>query len=609
MNPPVSNCYAFGPFLLDPTEQVLLRDGVSVTLTAKVFETLLLLVRNSGRAMEKEDLINQLWPNTFVEEGNLTQSISRLRKLLGQNEGEDYIETLPRRGYRFRAQVKEVAAEGVVTLLQRKRVKGHLTITEVLEETSDDRLGLADSGTDARSIAILPFTALGTPPEYSYLGLGLADSLITQLGTTRQLAVRPTSAVRQYAEQPQDSIRIGRDLRVRAVLEGSLQIAGDRVRITVQLVGVKEAAPLWAHKFDLPFTDIFTVQDSIAEQVAAALLLQLSQAERQRMIRRYTADAEAYQAYLKGRYYWNKRTLDGYHRAIECFDRAVERDATYALAYVGLADIYNLLPVWGDRTVKESCPLAKAAALRAIELDEHLAEAHASLGYALMHHDWDLAAGERSLHRSIELNPNYATAHQWYAKLLVAMGRFDEAKAEMALAQDLDPLSLMVSTAVGGPYLYGGEYAAAIDLFTQVLELEANFVPALYSISLAYTFAGRTAEAVSALEKILARSDEPPFALVALAATYAIGGDDKEARATLKRFKSKQPDGRAFSYALAGAHANLGENDEAFKWLEVSFEQRDGRLIDLNVDPYFNRVRDLPRFRELIIRLVPPPEN
>lgn len=594
---------------MDPTEQVLLRDGVSVTLTAKVFETLLLLVRNSGRAMEKEDLINQLWPDTFVEEGNLTQSISRLRKVLGQDNGEDYIETLPRRGYRFRAQVQEVDAEGVITLLQRKRVQGRVTITEVFEDNSDDRYRLADSGTDARSIAILPFTALGTAPEYSYLGLGLADSLITQLGTTRQLAVRPTSAVRQYVEQPQDSTCIGRDLRVRAVLEGSLQIAGDRVRITVQLVGVKEAAPLWAHKFDLPFIDIFTVQDSIAEQVATALLLQLSQAERQRMMRRYTADAEAYQAYLKGRYYWNKRTLDGYHRALECFDRAIERDPAYALAHVGLADIYNLLPVWGELTVKESCPRAKAAALRAIELDDHLAEAHASLGYTLMHHDWDLAAGERSLRRSIELNPNYATAHQWYAKLLVALGRFDEAKAEMALAQELDPLSLMVSTAAGGPYLYGGEYTDAIERFRHVLELEPNFVPALYSISLAYTLAGMHDQAVTALEKILLISDEPPFALVALAATYAIAGFEEQARATLKRFDSKQPDGRAFSYALAGAYANLGDASEAFKWLEVSFEQRDGRMIDLNVDPYFIGVRDQPRFRELLGRLVPPPES
>lgn len=592
--------------MLDPTEQVLLRDGVSVTLTAKVFETLLLLVRNSGRAMEKEELINQLWPNTFVEEGNLTQSVSRLRKILGQDEGEDYIETLPRRGYRFRARVQEVDADGVINLLQRKRVKGRVTITEVLEDDSDDRYRLADSGTDARSIAILPFTALGTSPEFSYLGLGLADSLITQLGATRQLVVRPTSAVRQYAEQPQNSTRIGRELRVRAVLEGSLQIAGDRVRITVQLVGVKEASPLWAHKFDLPFTDIFTVQDSIAEQVATALLLQLSQTERQRMMRRYTTDAEAYQAYLKGRYYWNKRTLDGYHRALECFDRAIDRDPAYALAYVGLADIYNLLPVWGDRTVKESCPRAKAAALRAIELDVDLGEAHASLGYTLMHHDWDLAAGERSLRRALELNPNYATAHQWYAKLLVAQGRFDEAKAEMALAQELDPLSLMVSTAAGGPYLYGGDYPSAIERFRQVLELEPNFVPALYSISLAYTFAGRTREAVAALEKILLAADEPPFALVALAATYAIGGDEAQARTSLKRFESKQPDGRAFSYALAGAYANLGDADEAFKWLDVSFDQRDGRLIDLKVDPYFNKLRDEPRFHALIDRLQPP---
>jgi TolB-like protein/DNA-binding winged helix-turn-helix (wHTH) protein/Tfp pilus assembly protein PilF len=595
--------YTFGPFLLDVRERVLLREGEVVPLAAKVFDTLLLLVENAGRALEKEVLIRTLWPDTFVEEGNLTQNVSRLRKVLGGEAADKYIETLPRRGYRFIGEVDELDPAGAAVVMRRKFTRARVTVTEVTEDGEAGQPALTETGGAFRSIAILPFMTLGLGPESDYLGLGLADALITQLGNTRQLTVRPTSAVRQFVDLPEDSAEIGRRLHVSAVLEGSLQMAGGRLRITVQLVGVAEGTPLWAQKFNIPFTDIFEVQDTIAERVANALLLKLSGSERARLTRRYTDDAEAYTFYLKGRFHWNKRTLDGYQKAIEHFDRAIEHDPTYALAFAGLADCYNMLPVWGDLTTKEACPRSQAYARRALELDDTLAEAHASLGYAIAHYDWDFAAAESCYRRALGLNPNYATAHQWYAKLLVSLERFDEAEAETKLAQGLDPLSLMVSTSCGGPFLYSGRYDEAIARFRKVLELDPNFVPALYSLSICYSFKQMYPEAIGSIEQMNALSGEHPFALACLAATYALAGRSDDARVALERLLEISRERQIRTYGLALVYANLGEFDRAFEWLEKSFNERDGHLVDLKIEPFLAPLRSDPRYRDLVRRV------
>lgn len=597
-------CYAFGPFLLDTRERVLLRDGEVVPLTAKVFETLCVLVENNGHALEKEELIKTLWPDTFVEEGNLTQNVSRLRKVLGEEGGQQYIETLPRRGYRFTAEVHEIEPESIDLIVRRKRTRARITITEEIEaEPEEAQPALPETGSAMKSIAVLPFMTLGMGPESEYLGLGLADALITQLGNTRQMAVRPTSAVRQYVDARQDSAQIGRDLKVGAVLEGSLQMAGERLRITVQLVSVSEDAPLWAERFNIAFTDIFEVQDTIAEQVSKALMLKLNERERERLMRRYTENAEAYRAYLKGRFFWNKRTMEGFKKALEYFNLAIEHDPTYALAYAGLADTYNSLPIWGEVTSKESCPRAKVAATRALELDETLSEAHASLGYAITHYDWDFALAEKSYRRALELNPNYAMAHQWLAKLMVALERFDDANAEMKLAQQLDPLSLMVNTAVGGPYLYSGQYDRAMEQFGKVLDLDPNFVPALYSIGFCYSLKGMHDEAIAAYKKILDLSGEHPIAMAGLAAAYAVAGRRAEARKVLDRLLEISSRRHVLTYGLAVVYATLGDKDSAFHWLEISCEERDGHLVDLKVEPFFANLRDDARYLDLLGRV------
>jgi DNA-binding winged helix-turn-helix (wHTH) protein/Tfp pilus assembly protein PilF len=608
MNREDANFYEFGPFRIDAAERLLLRGEEVISLTPKVFDTLLLLVENNGHVLEKDEMIQALWPDTFVEEGNLTQNISRLRKVLSVEEGDEYIKTLPRRGYRFEADVREVEPESIDLIMRRKRTRARITITEETldtdePQTSAQTLALPETSLATKSMAVLPFMTLGMGTESEYLGLGLADALITQLGSTQQMVVRPTSAVRQYVDARQDSAQIGRDLRVGAVLEGSLQRAGERLRITVQLVSVRDDAPLWAEKFNIAFTDIFEMQDTIAEQVSAALMLKLNEAERERMTRRYTENAEAYQAYLKGRYFWNKRTLEGYQKALEHFNLAIEHDPTYALAYVGLADTYNILPVWGEVSSRESLPRAKAAARRALELDETLAEAHASLGYAIAHYDWDWAEAERAYRRALELKPNYATAHQWYAKLLVALERFDEANAEMRQAQNQDPLSLIVNTAVGGPYYYSRQYDAAIEQFRKVLDLDPNFIPALYSLGRAYLCKQMYDEAIAAHRKVLELSDEHPFSLAGLSATYAAAGRREEAQSLLDRLLEISKQRHVLTFGLAIIYASLNNVDEAFRWLEIAYEERSGHLADLNIEPFFDHLRTDPRFTDLLSRL------
>lgn len=602
MNDPIKEVYSFGPFLLHVHERLLLRDGSVVTLPAKVFDTLVVLVQHNGLALEKETLIRTLWPDTFVEEGNLTQNVSRLRKVLGGGEAS-YIATLPRRGYRFTADVSLVDPAQAALVLRRETRRARLTITDEIVIDDGPNAVLPENSADPRTIAILPFITLGLAAENEYLGLGLADALITQLGSTRQLTVRPTSAVRPFADTNEDSVGIGRKLRVGAVLEGSVQMAAERLRITVQLVGVAQGAPLWAQKFTTPFTDIFDVQDTIAERVADALLLNLNQAERSSLVRRYTDNAEAYTSYLQGRFHWNKRTVEGHRQAIANFEQAISLDPNYALAYAGLADCYNMLPVWGDLTTLEACPRARVYAERALEIDETLAEAHAALGYTLAHFGWDFSAAERSYRRALELNPNYASAHQWYAKLLVALERFDEAQAEMAVARSLDPLSLMVGTACGGPLLYSGQYEQAIEQFQRVLELDPNFIPALYSISVAYCLNGQYDQAVAAVERMQALSGEHPLALASLAATYAVAGREAEARKALNQVLEIAQHRHVLTYAIAVLYAGLGEVEPAFEWLEVAFTERDGHLVDLRIEPFFGSLRSDARFEDLVRRV------
>lgn len=593
--------YEFGPFRLEVAERLLLRDGEPVLLPPKAFDTLLVLVANCGRILKKDDLLKAVWPETIVEENNLSQYVSTLRKALGDApNGNKYIETVPKLGYRFVAHVIEYRAG---------------------EKTGAQERGRSD-GFPAESIAVLPFKYLGAEESDEYLGLGLADAIITRLGNLSQIVVRPTSSVRKYAGLIQDPVAAGRDLRVVAVLEGSIQRDGDRIRVTVQLVNVADEAPLWAEKFEVEFRDLFTVEDSISEQVAAALILKLSSEERQRLTKHYTENIAAYRLYLKGRYYWNKRAGEGMKKAIWHFQQAIETDPGYALALAGLADCYNLASYYSELPPKESFSRAKAAAIKALEIDDQLAEAHASLAFARAWHDWDFPGAESAFQRALELNPNYATGRHWYALYLMVMGRTAEAGAEVRRAQELDPLSLAINRDVGWVYHLGArQYDQAIEQYLNTLELDPGFWPTRWLLGMAYEQKEMRVEAIAELKQALALSGgrtrmladsasvEQTRILAELGHAYAASGQGSEAAQVLGELLELSQRQYVSPYEFALIHLGLGEMDEAFDCLRQAYLEHSDRLIYLKVDPRLDGLRSDRRFTNLLqlVGLTPYP--
>jgi tetratricopeptide (TPR) repeat protein len=348
--------------------------------------------------------------------------------------------------------------------------------------------------------------------------------------------------------------------------------------------------------------DIFAIQEGISQEISENLRLRLTGEEKRRMTKRYTENAEAYQLYLKGRYHWNKRTGEGLNKGIQYFQQAIEKDPRYALAYTGLADCYNLLSLYSALPPKEAMPKAKAAAQQALEIDESLAEAHNSLAYARLYYDWDWNGAEREFQRALELNPNYAIAHHWYHEYLAAMGRFEESQAQILRAQELDPLSLMISADVGWGLYFARRYDEALEQLRKTLELEANFIMAHFILGLTYLQKGRLVQSAAELQKAIALSGDNPLTLALGVQGYvsAVSGRKDGAHRILKKLKTLSRQRYVSSYSLAIVYTGLGEKDAAFASLRGAYEERHDRLIYLNVEPIFDSIRSDPRFRDLL---------
>src|SRR6266545_264241 len=515
-----SHLYEFGPFRLNTSERLLLRDGVRVPLNEKAFDTLLALVRRGGRLVVKEELIAEVWPDTFDEENNLEKSISAVRQALGEKPSSlQYVETVRGHGYRFVAAVigaRHADAGLTPEHLSRPKSRAWLPIAGAAALGVSLAVYLWQSGhakrvetaTGPSSVAVLPFTPLASGIRDEPLELGMADTLITKLGALGAVTVRPVTAVRRYTSLERDPVAAGRELRVEAVLDGSIQRAGDRVRVTVRLTRVADGTSLWAGTFDEKLADIFAVQDSISGQVTRALALRLSGGQFQQLAKHDTESREAYQLYLNGRYFWNKRTEEATRKSIDYFEHAVALDPHYAHAYSGLADAYWILHFLGDAENAQDLPsLAKAAALKAIALDDTLAETHTSLGEINQTFDLDFVAAEREYRRAIALNPNYAAAHQRYGFFLTMMGRTDEARAEFARALDIDPLSPVLNAEAGRPDYRSRDYEGAAAQFRKAIELDPNYPRAHILLARCYTQMGRYDEALSEARKGAALSD------------------------------------------------------------------------------------------------------
>ncbi len=460
-----------------------------------------------------------------------------------------------------------------------------------------------EAGSELQSIAVLPFKTLGGNQVDEYLGVGLTDSLITRLSAVKQVSVKPTSAVLKYGRPDQDPIAAGRDLGVDAVLEGSVRKSGDRIRVTVQLVSVETGAQLWADAFDEKVSDVFTVEDRVSMRVTSTLRLRLTEEERRRLVKRATGSTEAYEMYLKGRSYWSKRTPDTLMKSTEYFDKAIALDPNFALAYAGLADSYALLGsrLYGVLPPVETMPRAKRAAVKALELDDTLAEAHASLGLVRLRYDWDWPGAEQSFKRAIELNPQYAPAYQWLSDYFMMMGRSDESIAEMKLAREADPSSTILNSVASVPHYYARQYDRAINECRKSLEKDQDSYIAHLIMALSYAEKGMYDEALAAIQKGvpgLGAAGESSMAYL-----YAISGRRVEAIKAIEKLKQSSKQTYIAPTQVALIYSGLRDADNTLEWLERGYQDKVTAMIYIKVDPKYDWLRSHPRFIDLMRRM------
>ena len=683
--------YDFGPFRLDARKHLLLRDGQPITLTPKALETLLLLVENSGRVLEKDELMNKLWPEAFVEEANLAQNISLLRKALGESPSDHhYVVTVPGRGYRFVAEVRR-ASEDADELIVEKH-----TVSRVIVEDTQGGQGLAAETTQIgegeanglvldlpsaegqiaaavgvypdrdrrresalparrtvsehrfrrapsvrwilalaglvvglaallialnvggfkdrllgrpnvgpiRSLAVLPLENLSGDPNQEYFADGMTDELITDLAKIGSLRVISRTSSMRYKRTQKPLAEIARELNVDAVVEGTVMRSGETVRITAQLIHTPSDRHLWADAYERRIDDAVVLQGEVAEAIADQVRVKLSPDERERLRKVKITNPMAHDSYLRGRFYLSE---DLGRKAMDEFNRAISSDPTYAPAYAGLADTYSLAGLVYSLPPREAFPRAEAAAKKALELDEELADAHAALGYIELVYDLDWAASDGEFHRALSLNPNAAVAYECVAVRLAALGRRDEAIAAIRRALDCDPLSPELNAVLGWILYFARKYDQAIKQLETTLELNPEFGTARIFLGQAYEQTGQYDLAIAQFQKMKTDSQGSPTALAALAHTYAVAGKAEAARKTLEETKvlsRRTPLPPSF---VAAVYAGLGQKAEAFVNLKKAFAERDSFLIYVNVDPRYDPLHSDPRFQDLVRRIGLPP--
>ncbi|MFL6231206.1 MAG: winged helix-turn-helix domain-containing tetratricopeptide repeat protein [Pyrinomonadaceae bacterium] len=639
----VRNFYEFGRYRFDAARRRLSRDGQPVPLPPKAAEVLSVLLRHHGRLVEREELMRAVWADSFVEDANLTVAVSQLRKAFGQNGAADYIETTPRLGYRFSPEVREVCEEPVPLVIEkitrartvieeefiqdetepaarvmtrgraplakrlaggstRRRAAGVLAAAALLAAVAGSASYFKNTGRRAggaatparapvKSIAILPPKTSDADAESASLGLGIADVLSTRLGRLRKLVVRAPSAINRYPGGYQDPLEAGRELGVDAVLEGSLQRERGKIRLTLRLLEVSDAAQLWAGSFERDDADIFELEDSASEQVVEALSLSPSGGERAFRGRRPTQNPEAYALYLQGNYFWNKRGGE-VKKSLAYFRRAIELDPGFALPYVGLAKAY----------ATQAGPAAEAQMLveKALQLDDDLAEAHATYGFIRMFHHWDWAGAGRAFDRAIELDPNSVTAHHWRGVYLSLLGRLDEAEAEMRRALELDPLSTIVLADLGQLRYFAHDYDGAAAYCEKALALDGESQVAHEYLRDIYVMKGMEREA---LNKWLQAGTHVLGAGASqrTGGTFAGSGFRGFVRKDLESLLNATDSERAMSAPYISRHyMYVGDKEQALRWLSRAYKEHAFILPFINVDPLYDPLRDNPEFRGII---------
>lgn len=560
--------WEFGPFRLDEAERLLLRDGEPVGLTPKVFDMLVALLEHSGHLVEKGALMERLWPDTFVEESALTRNISDLRKALGK---EKYVETVPKHGYRFVAEVREV----------------------------EDGDSAPTDKTPIVSIAVIPFVNASANPEVEYLSDGISESLINALSQLPRMKIIARSSSFKYKGKEVDPQVVARSLGVEAIVTGRVLQRGGNLLISAELMDARDGTHVWGEQYNRKTSDLLEVQAEISHEITETLRLRLTPTERQQLAKRETVNPQAYELLLKGRFNWNKGGIGDRKKAVEYYRQAIAFDPAYALACAELSFTYSDLVYVNILDPKEFGPKAESAAHQALELDETLAEAHLSLAMIKLF-AWEWAAAEREFKRAIELNPNLARARAQYAFYLSIMGRHEQAIAQIKRARELDPLSPLVNLSVGDRLLLARQYDQAIEAMKKSLELDQNHPTAHVHLGFAYTAKELYPEAIAAYQEGIKLGGDSPITQIYLGVAYAKMGERENARGILKRLEARR--GYISPGGMAVLYDALGDRKQAFMSLERAYATHDGQLHYLGFAAY-DGLRADPRFQDLVRRV------
>jgi len=620
---PAIEGYEFGPYRIDTGERLLHRGDELISLPPKVASTLLVLVRSAGRMVDKGDLMKEVWPDTFVEEGALTRNISLLRKTLGDT-GEEaaYIETIPKRGYRFVAPVRPVVVEsggaGRDPLKVPKGpppqaespphkapfiVAGGLLLAGIAAvaifimgrgETPPSTLATVP----AKTLAVLPFRIVEKDASQDYLADGMTQALITRLANLRSLRV--ISLASDGGGQRDAAARdvILRKQSVNWVLSGGILRAGGRLRIDAQLTEPGTGTLHWANSYERDAEDVLALESDVAEAIASEVQVSITAEDRERLRQRRPAKPEAVDAYLRGRYFWNNRTEDSLRRAAQYFQQAITADPTYALAYSGLADSYSLLGSVGTDGMapNEAMPLAKSNAKKAIELEPDLADGHISLAYVMLSYDWDFRGAAREFSRALELNPNSATARHWYSHYFMAEGDLNKATEQMRKALELEPLSPSINIGIGWCLYYSKKYDQAIEQFRSVVETDPSLPLAHQTLGMAYQQKGLFDQAIEEYKRAAAFSSNSPASIAALASVYAAMGKLAESRQELARLEEMSHTRYVPAFYFAEIHNAMGDLSKTFEWGWKAIGEHCDYLIYLRVEPRAGALAGNPEF-------------
>jgi TolB-like protein/DNA-binding winged helix-turn-helix (wHTH) protein/Tfp pilus assembly protein PilF len=643
----------FGAYEFDLRSGELRKHGIRIKLQEQPSQILAILLEHRGEMVTREQLQHRLWPSdTFVDfDHSLNTAVMRLREVLSDSsENPRFIETLPRRGYRFLAPVEEKPASvneptpvqtGEVGASQtadakvdlasppllpafpafaakpEKRVQRLRLVTVTLSifaiviagafafrYLKRSSLATAPSGR-LTSLVVLPFENLSADKDQAYFADGMTDELIAHLAKIRSLRVISRTSSMEYKGAHKTLSQIARDLKVDSVVEGTVLRSGDRVRITAELVQVATDRHLWAETYESQLGDILTLQSHVASAIVNEIRVKLTPEDQVRLATTHQVSTQSYENYLKGRYYWNKRSQEGLTKAIDYFQLAIEQDPNYALAYAGLADCYSIIGsvIVGTVPALEVAPKARAAALKSLELDNTLAEAQTSLATVRFNYDWDWNAAASGFRRAVELNPSYATAYQRNSLYLMSMGRTSESIAEMNRAHDLDPLSISMNFSLGSRLYLAREYDQAIEQLRNTIDMDPDFVLPHLVLGQAYEQKRMYDQAITELRRAADISQSSPPAVAALARAYAVSGRTTEARKLLDQLMEQSKKRYVSPFYVAIVYAGLGENDQALDWIEKAYQDRSNAIVFAKVDPQLDTLRSTPRFQSLLHRL------